>query len=204
MKTRSDFVSNSSSCSFIVESAANDGVVKAFGAFASVLAGVDIPYNLSDSVRISARAKNKWFKELSEAITEEPSDFKMEYRDWSSHKMVPKDPEDVGWDSIQLDLERITEIGKDPAYKDYLARLDSVSFTTEDSNTSGLMYLRMLYLFLERMGCCPSAAESEHSFLDDNDDFVTRLCSAGGGGEKDDLARFRKPAGGKAETEKKT
>jgi len=181
MKVRTDFVSNSSSCSFVLSS--RTGTVKdAVGFFAKTFCGCCLPYDIGDRVTVGVTTKNKWFKELQEKLTSENSGWKDYYADWSTGKITKKDPEEISYDSISVPIDRLFELnGNDPA----LSKIDEIRFQCEDSDSIGLLYLRLLYSFFERNRFCPDAASSEHSFIGSgfDDDFMTKLVTTCGGGK---------------------
>jgi hypothetical protein len=56
MKIRTDFVSNSSSCSFVIEDTKN---VKTFVSKFKIFDGVEVPYCVDDGIDICIYVKNK-------------------------------------------------------------------------------------------------------------------------------------------------
>lgn len=177
LKTRTDFVSNSSSCSFIL-SKADNAVDLGFRTFAKTFPDDYIPYDFTDKVRIGIKVKNKNFKKLYETLKDEKPNFQEWYEDWQTGKRTPKDPEEVGWDSIEIDFDAITRSVSE--YPDVIDMIEEVSFTTEDHDTAGTLYLKLLYLFFDRNACFPDATNTEHSFMDlsNANTFIGKLCSA--------------------------
>jgi len=183
MRIRSDFVSNSSSCSFVLSS--ETGTVKdAMRFFAKTFGECCLPYDIGDRVTVGVTSKNKWFKELYERLTFENCGWKDYYEDWSTGKIQKKDPEEVGYDSISVPMDRLFDLDGDEWA---LSRIDGVRFQCEDSDPVGLLYLRLLYAFFERNRFCPDATSSEHSFVGagSDDEFMTKLVTTCGGGKAD-------------------
>lgn len=173
MKTREDFVSNSSSCSFVLsEGSAADGL-KAFRA----CFGRDwIPYEVSEKIEVRCYVKNKWFREVETGLKGESS-YEDSYRPWGTGAMQKKDPEEISWDSIGLSLDSLAGAAKDEN-AEILNKIDRVEFECEDSTEVGKFYLSLLYLFFERAGCAPDASDSEHGFRGDGSTFAARLATA--------------------------
>lgn len=174
MKVRSDFVSNSSSCSFVISSSSGT-VADGMKFYADTFADCDIPYDIEDKLTVSLHVKNKWYREVYEAAKGERcegwSDY---YSDWQHGKSVMKDPEEVGWDGIVVGLDGLARVGAVPGVAE---KVDSVRFQCEDGDSAAIMYLRLLYAFFERNMFCPDAGESEHGFVRNtpDDEFMSRL-----------------------------
>lgn len=172
MKTREDFVSNSSSCSFII---ANDGgrVKDAVTVFHETFSNCEIPYEVEDALRMSCSVKNKWFREVEEELHGE-SQYEPYYGDWRTGQMKKKDPEEVSWNTIELTASSFEKLAE---RQDLADKIDSISFSCEDSSMTGMVFLRLFYAFFERNGCMPDATGTEHSFLRDvsEDDFLYKL-----------------------------
>lgn len=174
MKTRTDFVSNSSSCSFVLS--AGMRLPEAVKFFAEVFKNCSIPWDFDDRVSVSCTAKNKWFAAVEEGVTGEKSAWTDYETNWSTGKNTRKDPEAVGWDSVRLDSGKLIEIASDDGL---LGKIDGIRFQCEDGDTAGIMYLKLLYAFFERNAFCPNADDSEHSFATpETDGFIERLVIA--------------------------
>lgn len=180
MKTRDDFVSNSSSCSFVIRRD-NDAVVDAFKLWAKCFSEVDLPYEFTEHVSLSFRTKNKWMGELSKALTYgEDSEWSDSYDDYQTGKRTLKPPEEE-WEYTPLQFSSLCDIWKDYKSSDILPKISELYFQTEDYDGLGMNYLRLLYLFFDRNGCGPDPSSSEHSFLidDSQDSFMSVLCFGG-------------------------
>lgn len=173
MKTRSDFVSNSSSCSFVISSDVGD-LAAAVKFFAEAFKDCDMPYQVDDRIEISAKTKNKWLNQMRRRLKGE--DFKPEYDDWRI-KYAGEDPEAVGWDSVYLSLDQLRSLASDEWA---LPKVESIRFACGNHDYFGELFLRLMYFFFDRNRFSPDASETEHDFLHlgDSDDFTTRLASA--------------------------
>lgn len=169
MKIRMDFVSNSSSCSFIVKDPAD-----AAFAFSKAFADVSIPYDFDEKISVSAHAKNKWFRQIEKDLTSESS-FEDSYIGYSDGKRHFKDPDAVGWDSINLTLGHLANAAN---HMESYAKLTDLHFSCDDYDTGGVTNLKSLYDFFKRNGCDVDASDSEIEFTDvKTNEFITRLGS---------------------------
>lgn len=147
MKTRTDFVSNSSSCSFVI----ND-VKKAVSCIKSLGDGGIIPYDL-DSLDIRISATRKVLKDLCEKL--EKSSY---YADYFSDNLEVDDC----CDFTLGELESIPD--------DFIDKIGSVRFTCDDFEHTQVMYLSLLYLFLKNEGVDVNDDDSEQPLMfQDND-----------------------------------
>lgn len=169
MKIRNDFVSNSSSCSFIIED-----VEKTAKLFSDVFNTVEIPYEYSDKIEIYIEAKNRWFKEIEEKLTGSSnySNTWSDYRDGSVHL---KDPEDIGWDRIRINLETLSNAN---TQLDMYKKSKSITFECDDYDIGAMNALRQLYDFFKRNNCNPNASSSEKDFLIGSNSSFTQLLAS--------------------------
>ena len=182
MKTRNDFISNSSSCSFILSSGAR--MADAVKFFAKIFDGDNIPYKLRDEVTVECFAKNKWLRQVKAKLDFEHDDPERQetYEDrWYVNSDLRKDPEHVSWDSVSLDFDNF---GKLAADDETLGKIDHILFSCDDGNFAGMFFLRLLYMFFERNGMCPDCSDTEHYFIgtdSDDEKFIKKLASECGG-----------------------
>lgn len=169
MKIRIDFVSNSSSCSFIIDA---KHARKACEAVYSKLYGLEVPYDINTDITVRLYAKNKnvdkLFAKLHESgfvsFSEKPYHYENE------------DPEEFSFDSIELEVQSFIELGKKLSDDEELVSLiEQIRFWSEDYG-SGPMNLRDCYDFFDRNKCNPNAEDSEHEFMcEDESDFRSVL-----------------------------
>lgn len=192
MKTRNDFVSNSSSCSFVLS--ANVCMADALKFFVKTFGEDPIPYKLRDEVSIECYVKNKWLAQVKSKFDPEydRSEWQNVYRDWRSGQYVEKDPEEVSWDSIPIDFDDLSKLASD---EQTLNMIDHLEFKCDDGNFTGLFFLRLLYAFFERNEMCPDCSDTEHYFIrtgSDDEKFIMKLASVCGGGRKTTDKRGKK------------
>lgn len=159
MKIRSDFVSNSSSCSFIISDP-----LKACSIFSQAFHNTEVPSSFEE-IEIQGYAKNKWFRKVETDITGESS-FEDTWKDYRTGEITKKDPEDEGWDSIYLRFSHLIDARK---HLDSYGKMSRIRFSCEDYNRDACINLKDLYEFFKRNGCNPEADESEMEFLGDRE-----------------------------------
>lgn len=157
MKTRNDFVSNSSSCSFVI----ND-ISALVEVLRTVFHDVDIPYDFDNDITCYVYThKNEWANTF-EKITGQKPDYTPSYAE-----------NDICWmDAIHTDF---INVAKSP---ENLENAEQIVFQCEDYG-SGPIYLKMLYEFFERMRLNPDAADSENEFLTPEENFFRILSEYG-------------------------
>lgn len=173
MKIRSDFVSNSSSCSFIIDTKAN--VRKTIDVISSTFNTNDIVPSMAYGVTVSLSVKNKDFAEVETCLTGS-SNFKMTYENYKTHEICEKDPEGIGWDSIYLSVEQIIKAFSKNA--DILNKIETIRFDCDDYEYDARSFLNLLYNFFERHGCNPDDSDTEHDFrTNEQSEFIDKLMS---------------------------
>lgn len=156
MKVRLDFVSNSSSSSFVLS---GRNARRGLKLLKKVFDKCEIPFQVETNVNMHFYAKNKNVDKLWTALSDERPPRKAgEYTGRS-------DPDDVEWDYLDKSMSNWTLESLDDKT---LRLVESVSFYVGDGQDDGVLPLKMLYMFLERNGCAPDASDSEQSFLETN------------------------------------
>lgn len=168
MKIREDFVSNSSSCSFVVGRTAG-GRVEGLRLLAQVLGDdCELGYEVSSEFNVTLTVLRKNAKAVGEFIKERELHDDCWEGDWedysyyapfSTNRLEKKDDDELRknvYFQTALDIGRNEEI---------LGKVEAVEFRCEDSSQVGMMYLALLYRFFERNECCPDPEDTEHDFL---------------------------------------
>ena len=169
MKVRSDFVSNSSSCSFIIDA---KHARKACEVAYSKLYDLDVPYDINTDITVRLYAKNKnvdkLFAELHESGFVSLGEKPYHYTD--------EDPEAFSFDSIELEVQSFIEFAKKLSEDEELASvIERITFESDDYG-SGPMNLRDFYDFFAMNKCNPNTEDSEHEFIcEDKSDFRSVL-----------------------------
>lgn len=165
MKIRTDFVSNSSSCSFIVEATEN------MLAKHKIFENIDIPYTFSDEVRVYIRFKYSNFKAIFDILHKYDYVDSCLYKDEKSY--IEKYPDDTAY--IELTFEKFLSIAVSDDFSELRKLLIEVEFMSEDYG-DGPYQLARLFNFYAINGCDPDKEDSEHEFpIDEDCDFYNIL-----------------------------
>lgn len=153
MKTRADFVSNSSSCSFVIRDVKGAlAVIKTLGTDGFV------PSELDDLI-LRIYAKRSVLRDFITTL-----DKPLEYDDFSQHL------DDV--DSYDFSLSMLESIPDN-----LLQKIDYVYLTCDDYEQEKVLYLSVLYMFLKNEKVDVDAIDSERPlmFQDNDDSFLGQL-----------------------------
>ena len=142
MKTRTDFVSNSSSCSFVI----ND-IKKTVQCLKSINGDGYIPSEF-DELNLRIYAKRSVLKELLDALDQEPS-----YYDNFTRDLYIED----SYDFTLSQLENIPD--------ELLQKISSIYITCDDYEQDKVMYLSVLYMFLKNEGVDVDCSDSERDLM---------------------------------------
>lgn len=167
MKLRYDFVSNSSSSSFIVKG--DNGDVKLLiQKVSEMFQRIEPPWCIDDRVQIEISTKNKWYREVFKRLKPETEcDFKMWYEDWQTHERKSKDPEDIGWEAIAIDFKTFMTLG-DYGVEDKISQIRFKAYDENNENDNAL--LAKLFRFFDALDCNPDESDTERDFLHDEED----------------------------------
>lgn len=171
MKIRHDFVSNSSSASFVVQQESGD-LKLLCQKMAELFNQISIPYGIDDKIDISVSVKNKWYRDVFKVLKpNEECRYTDTVVDWYSKKTVKKDPEDISWDSIKINVEELIQL----ATTDIIEKIDHIYFSSVDENDDVCnFYLAKFYRFFEAIDCNPDASSTERDFLGlENEEFFS-------------------------------
>lgn len=172
MKLRFDFVSNSSSSSFVLR---GEYAAKGIRLLKRIVESCEVPWEVENEIVLRVHALNKNMPALSRLLDDDncgnygrcsPG---YEYESGNS-------PDERSWHSIEVSL---SESGLSKLTDEALEKIDDVEFYLGDGLTLTLV-LKLLYIFFQKNGCCPDALNTEQNFMcpDCKEDFMYALaCS---------------------------
>ena len=168
MKIRSDFVSNSSSSSFILH---EDDAARGIHLLKHIVESCEIPWEVENEISLYVHAKNKYMRELSKMLGDE-YDPSRDAREYSQH-VSRLSSDELSWHSVEIPL---SESGLNKLTDEALSMVDNIEFYLSDGH-SLVLVLKLLYLFFQKSGCNPDARDSEQNFLfpDSKEDFMYAL-----------------------------
>lgn len=176
MRIRHDFVSNSSSSSFILSINDNpivDSVEKWNRAMPDVN---DISYEWLDNIDVYFRCKNKNYMDLWNVFEKDSSReryWRPVYEDHWTHRQVEVDMDQMSFETIKTSLIDVLKTYRENP--SIFSKIEEIEFrASEDYNPISLSRLARLFEFFDALGLKPDASSSEQHFLDlDNDDAFT-------------------------------
>lgn len=163
MKIRSDFVSNSSSSSFIVKGNAKKAIklINDLG---------NIPYPVDSNLSFGITYKHKDADEIYEELLETEYEYNsMNY--WDEDRK--DDPEAI--EHCYIQLYKLEEVLKDK--NPILDKIVTFSIVTSENDTLAMVVLNMLYRYFQKKGLEVDASETEVDFLEglSNRNFLLNL-----------------------------
>lgn len=166
MKLRFDFVSNSSSSSFILR---GEYAVKGIRLLKRIVESCEIPWEVENEIVLHVHALNKNMPALFRLLDDD------NYGRYSSSYGYENgnSPDERSWHSIEVPL---SESGLSKLTDEVLEKIDDIEFYLSDGHTLTLI-LKLLYIFFQKNGCCPDALDTEQNFmcLDCKEDFMYAL-----------------------------
>lgn len=158
MKIRTDFVSNSSSCSFSISNSNCNKAIKLLKKL-----GDDINWNLQEDLRISLLYKNKYDKEFFEFLNsgeqwQEPKPFY-----WKGEWSKP-DPEENQY--RQIELHQLVNLDDK-----LITYINEINFSCEDYQDLVKLILSMLFRYLTNHGIECSKDNTEINWDENNKDY---------------------------------
>lgn len=169
MKTRLDFVSNSSSSSFILR---GEYAAKGIRLLKRIVESCEIPWEVEKEIVLHVHALNKNMPVLSRLLDDD--NYGNYGRCSSSYDYKNSDsPNERSWHSIEVPL---SESGLSKLTDEALEKIEDIEFYFGDGNTLTLV-LKLLYIFFQKNGCCPDALDTEQDFmrLECKEDFMYAL-----------------------------
>ena len=157
MKIRLDFVSNSSSSSFILR---GEYAAKGIRLLKRIVESCEVPWEVENEIVLRVHALNKNMPVLSKLLD---GDNYGNYDRYSSiYECENSDsPNERSWRSIEVSL---SESGLSKLTDEALEKIDDIEFYLGDGYTLTLV-LKLLYIFFQKNGCCPDALNTEQDFM---------------------------------------
>lgn len=159
MKTRSDFVSNSSSSSFILD---GEDAVRGMSMLRRVFEKLETRYFSVDGIWLYVSASDADAAEdIARAVNGDD--------DWDF----------ISWDPNTVST-RLTSDAVRPFTDDVARKIRRVRFESSDSRGPELMALKSLLMFFDRNGCRPDCSDSESDFMSyasDDEKFFAALAT---------------------------
>lgn len=168
MKIRSDFVSNSSSSSFILR---GEYAAKGIRLLKRIVESCEVPWEVENEISLHVHALNKNMPALSKLLDDGDNyggrGSNCGCKDYNS-------PAERSWHSIVVSL---SEFGLSKLTDEALEKIDDIEFYLGDGGRALTLVLKLLYIFFQKNGCCPDALGSDQDFMcpDCKEDFMYAL-----------------------------
>lgn len=157
MKTRNDFVSNSSSSSFILR---GEYAAKGIRLLKRIVKSCEIPWEVENEIVLHVHALNKNMPALSKLLDDDNYGNYGGYGSSCDYKNIDS-PDERSWHSIEVSL---SESGLSKLTDEALEKIDDIEFYLGDGHTLTLV-LKLLYIFFQKNGCYPDALDTEQDFM---------------------------------------
>ena len=151
MKIRLDFISNSSSSSFILR---GEYAAKGIRLLKRIVESCEIPWEVENEIVLHVHALNKNMPALSKLLDDDNYGSSCGYESGDS-------PDEQSWRSIEVSLSK-SSLSK--LTDEVIEKIDDIEFYLGDGNTLTLV-LKLLYIFFQKNGCCPDALNTEQDFM---------------------------------------
>lgn len=173
MKIRSDFVSNSSSSSFVLWNSSGDA--KLFiEKFAEMFADTYTPWEMNDALSVYVNTTYRWFAVVAKALLDKDKAEKaiadqLRYLNDYSGGVNNVNPDDIAYNNIHFPFSDLSE--KCDVLMNVADKIKSLYFEAHDEYSSNdLTELRKMYSFCKDLDCCPDCSISERDFLSNDDE----------------------------------